>query len=113
MHLFKKLRTSYFELWDYIDESQAAFINKNGERVAIVDMCNPLTYSILKHFYTETNEIELTKEDYFRLYPKRAKGLTFTENLPPVESDDETCTLAYYLKKDGLDITPLFPHYLD
>ena len=105
MNIFKKLRTSYFELWDYIDESQAAFINKKGKMVAIVDMCNPLTYSILKHFYKETNEIELTKDDYFRLYPKRAKGLTFTEKLPPVESDDETCTLGYYITKDELKNT--------
>lgn len=66
MNIFKNIRTSYYELWDYIDESQGAFVNKKGEIVTIVDMCNPFTYSILKHFFKETNDIDLTKDDYFR-----------------------------------------------
>ena len=99
MKLFKKLRTNYYELWDYIDESQAAFINKKGKLVAIVEMCNPLSYSILKLFYNETNDVDLTKEDFFRLYPRRAKKLTFSE-MPSIECNDKTKTLEYYLKTD-------------
>ena len=104
MNLFKKLRTRYFELWDYIDESQGAFINKKGKIVAIVDMCNPFTYSILSRSYSETNDIDLTKEDYYRLYPKRAKGLSFvSEKELALISDDETSTLGYLLKKSMLE----------
>ena len=103
MNLFKKLRTRYFELWDYIDESQGAFINKKGKIVAIVDMCNPFTYSILSRIYSETNDIDLTKEDYYRLYPKRAKGLSFvSEKELALIPDDETSTLGYLLKKSML-----------
>ena len=93
MNFFKKLRTRYFELWDYIDESQGAFINKKGKIVAIVDMCNPFTYSILSRIYSETNDIDLTKEDYYRLYPKRAKGMSFvSEKELALIPDDETST---------------------
>ena len=98
MKILKNLRSAYYELWDYLDESQRAFVNKKDEIVAIVDMCNPFTYSILKHFYKETNDIDLTKEYYFRLYPKRAKGLTFAEDIPKHEYD-ETCTFGYFLKQ--------------
>ena len=104
MNFFKKLRTRYFELWDYIDESQGAFINKKGKIVAIVDMCNPFTYSILSCIYSETNDIDLTKEDYYRLYPKRAKGLSFvSEKELALIPDDETSTLGYLLKKSMLE----------
>lgn len=104
MNLFKKLRTRYFELWDYIDESQEAFINKKGKIVAIVDMCNPFTYSILSRIYSETNDIDLTKEDYYRLYPKRAKGLYFvSEKELALIPDDETSTLGYLLKKSMME----------
>lgn len=104
MNLFKKLRTRYFELWDYIDESQGAFINKKGKIVAIVDMCNPFTYSILSRIYSETNDIDLTKEDYYRLYPKKAKGLSFvSEKELALIPDDETSTLGYLLKKSMLE----------
>lgn len=102
MNIFKNIRTSYYELWDYIDESQGAFVNKKGEIVAIVDMCNPFTYSILKHFFKETNDIDLTKEDYFRLYPKRAKGLTFAEDIPEYEYDG-TWTLGYILQRYDME----------
>ena len=104
MNLFKKLRTRYFKLWDYIDESQGAFINKKGKIVAIVDMCNPFTYSILSRIYSETNDIDLTKEDYYRLYPKRAKGMSFvSEKELALIPDDETSTLGYLLKKSMLE----------
>lgn len=104
MNLFKKLRTRYFELWDYIDESHGAFINKKGKIVAIVDMCNPFTYSILSRIYSETNDIDLTKEDYYLLYPKRAKGLSFvSEKELALIPDDETSTLGYLLKKSMLE----------
>lgn len=102
MNIFKNIRTSYYELWDYIDESQGAFVNKKGEIVAIVDMCNPFTYSILKHFFKETNDIDLTKKDYFRLYPKRAKGLTFAIDIPEHEYD-ETYTFGYILLRGDME----------
>ena len=66
-------------------------------------MCNPFTYSILSRIYSETNDIDLPKEDYYRLYPKRAKGLFFvSEKELALIPDDETSTLGYLLKRSML-----------
>ena len=46
----------------------------------------------------------MTKEDYYRLYPKRAKGLSFvSEKELALIPDDETSTLGYLLKKSMLE----------
>ena len=79
MSIFKKLRSWYYELWDYIDESEYVLINKKGKVVAIIDRLNPITYTILSHIFTESHDIYATKEEYLRLYPKYAKKHIFTE----------------------------------
>lgn len=76
-NIFKELRTRYLDFLDYRDESQECFVNKKGEIVAIVDMCNLFTYTFYNIFYTKTNDVDFGKKDYFRLYPKKAKRLTF------------------------------------
>ena len=76
-NIFKAIRTRYIEFLDYRDESQECFVNKKGEIVAIVDMCSLLQYWFYNTFFTKTNDIDFGKEDYFRLYPKKAKRLTF------------------------------------
>ena len=70
MNIFKKLRSWYYELWDYIDESEYVLINKKGKVVAIIDRLNPITYTILSHIFTESHDIYATKEEYLRLYPR-------------------------------------------
>ena len=101
-NIFKAIRTRYYEFLDYRDESQECFINRKGEIVAIVDMCSLLQYLFYNTFFTKTNDINFGKEDYFRLYPKKAKRLTFTELPNPNEPCDETFTLGYILKQEGL-----------
>ena len=126
MKIFKKLRTWYYELWDYIDESENVLINKKGKVIAIIDMLNPFTYTILSRIYTETHDIYATKEEYLRLYPKYAKKHTFTEMefgenyikfleykysessgvfelinewIDTDDNRDESCTIGDFLKK--------------
>ena len=99
MNFFKKLRTRYFELRDYIDESEYVLINKKG------------------------------KEEYLRLYPKYAKKHTFTEMefgenyikvleyrysessgvfelinewIDSEDNREETCIFGYFLEKSML-----------
>ena len=130
MKIFKKLRTWYYELWDYIDESEYVLINKKEKVVAIIDMLNPFTYTILSRIYTESHDIYATKEEYLRLYPKYAKKHTFTEMEfgenyikffeyrylessggfelinERIDSEDnryETCILGDFLKKSMLE----------
>ena len=67
----------YYEFLDYRAESQECFINKNNKIIAIVDMCSLPQYWFYNIFYTKTNNVDFGKEDYFRLYPKKAKRLTF------------------------------------
>ena len=62
MNIIKKLRSWYYELWDYIDESEYVLINKKGKVVAIIDRLNPITYTILSHIFTESHDIYATKE---------------------------------------------------
>ena len=76
-NIFKEIRTRYYEFLDYRDESQECFVNKKSEIVAIVDMCSLLQYWFYNTFFTKTNDIDFGKEDYFRLYPKKVKKLTF------------------------------------
>ena len=78
-NIFKEIRTRYYEFLDYCDESQECFVNKKGEIVAIVDMCSLLQYWFYNTFFTKTNGIDFGKEDYFRLYPKKARKLTFVD----------------------------------
>ena len=126
MSIFKKLRCWYYELWDYIDESEYVLINKKGKVVAIIDRLNPITYTILSHIFTESHDIYATKEEYLRLYPKYAKKHIFTETefsenyikfleyryseskgefelineiIDSQDNKNETCTLGYFLKK--------------
>ena len=61
MNIIKKLRSWYYELWDYIDESEYVLINKKGKVVAIIDRLNPITYTILSHIFTESHDIYATK----------------------------------------------------
>lgn len=99
-NIFKELRTRYNNFLDYRDESQECFVNRKGEIVAIVDMCSLITYIFYNIFYTKTNDVDFGKEDYFRLYPNKAKKLTFTE-LP---NSNESCEKGYTLKDIlGLD----------
>lgn len=100
MNIFKAIRRRYIDFLDYRDESQECFVNKNGEIVAIVDMLSLPQYLLYSLFYTKTNDIDFGKEDYFRLYPKKAKELTF-ECEKDYESDGKGWTLkdAY---EDGL-----------
>ena len=101
-NIFKEIRTRYIEFLDYRDESQECFINKKGEIVAIVDMCSLITYTFYRIFYTKTNNVDFGKEDYFRLYPKKAKGLTFV-NMNDLSTDyKEGYTLGDLLKKESL-----------
>ena len=89
-NIFKEIRTRYFEFLDYRDESQECFINRKGEIVAIVDMCSLLQYWFYNTFFIKTNDIEFGKEDYFRLYPKKAKRLTFV-NYRDSSTDSKDC----------------------
>ena len=129
MNVFKKLRSWYYELWDYIDESEYVLINKKGKVVAIIDRLNSITYTILSHIFTESHDIYATKEEYLRLYPKYAKKHIFTETefgenyikfleyryskskgefelineiIDSQDNKNETCTLGYFLKKSML-----------
>lgn len=129
MNIFNKLRSWYYELWDYIDESEYVLINKKGKVVAIIDRLNPITYTILSHIFTESHDIYATKEEYLRLYPKYAKKHIFTETefgenyikfleykyskskgefelineiIDSQDNKNETCTLGYFLKKSML-----------
>ena len=61
-NIFKEIRTIYYEFLDYRDESQECFINRKGEIVAIVDMCNLFTYIFYSIFYTKTNDVDLEKK---------------------------------------------------
>lgn len=97
MNIFKSW---YYNFLDYRDESQECFINRKGKIVAIVDMLSIIQYWFYSIFYTKTNKVDFGKEDYFRLYPKKAKKLTFENEIN--YGGDETCTLGYWLKKDGL-----------
>ena len=130
MNPFKKLRTCYYELWDYIDEAENVLINKKGKVIAIIDMLNPFTYTILSRIYTESHDIYATKEEYLRLYPKYAKKHTFTETefgenyikfleyrysesrggfelinerIDSEDNRDETCTIGDFLEKSMLE----------
>ena len=99
-NIFKAVRTRYYEFLDYRDESQECFVNRNNKIVAIVDMCSLLQYWFYSIFYIKTNEIDFNKEDYFRLYPNKAKKLTFTE-IPNVKYYDDESTLGYWIRKEN------------
>lgn len=101
-NIFKEFQTRYNNFLDYRDESQECFVNKKGEIVAIVDMCSLIAYTFYNIFYTKTNDVDFGKEDYFRLYPNKAKKLTFTELPNSNKYCDENCTLGYILKQEGV-----------
>ena len=102
-NIVKEIRTRYFEFLDYRDESQECFVNRKGKIVAIVDMCSLLQYCFYNVFYTKTNDINFGKEDYLKLYPKKAKKLTFVDyrNLS-TDCKEEGYTLGDLLKKESL-----------
>ena len=102
MNIFKAIRRRYIDFLDYRDESQECFVNKNGEIVAIVDMLSLPQYLFYSLFYTKTNDIDFGKEDYFRLYPKKAKRLTFVDMNDLSTNYKEGYTLGDVLKKEGL-----------
>lgn len=129
MNIFKKLRSWYYELWDYIDESKYVLTNKKGKVIAIIDRLNPITYTILSRIFTESHDIYATKEEYLRLYSKYAKKHIFTETefgenyikfleykyskskgefelinerIDSQDNKDETSTFGYFLKKSML-----------
>ena len=103
MNIFKAIRKRYIDFLDYRDESQECFVNKNGEIIAIVDMLSLPQYLFYSLFYTKTNDVDFGKEDYFRLYPKKAKKLTFVDyrNLS-IDCKEEGYTLGDLLKKESL-----------
>ena len=74
-------------------------LNKNGEIVAIVDMLSLPQYLFYSLFYTKTNDVDFGKEDYFRLYPKKAKGLTFVDMNDLSMDYEEGYALGDLLKK--------------
>ena len=109
-NIFKAIRTRYIEFLDYRDESQECFINRKGEIVAIVDMCSLLQYWFYDIFFTKTNDVDFGKEDYFRLYPKKAKKLTFEnekdynngytlKDILGLNKNDNCCTMNDILNK--------------
>mgnify|MGYP003564954007 CR=1 FL=1 len=89
----------YIDFLNYRDESQECFVNKNGEIIAIVDMLSLPQYLFYSLFYTKTNDVDFGKEDYFRLYPKKAKGLTFVDMNDLSTDYKEGYTLGDLLKK--------------
>ena len=102
MNLFNAIRRRYVDFLNYRDESQECFVNKNGEIVAIVDMLSLPQYLFYSLFYIKTNNVDFDKEDYFRLYPKKAKGLTFVDMNDLSTDYKEGYTLGDLLKKEGL-----------
>ena len=113
MNIFKAIRKRYIDFLDYRDESQECFVNKNDEIIAIVDMLSLPQYLFYSLFYTKTNDVDFGKKDYFRLYPKKAKGLTF-ECEKDYESDDKGWTLKDALESNKIDeIKVPYIEYLD
>ena len=101
MNLFKAIRTRYIDFLDYRDESQECFVNRKGKIVAIVDMLSLPQYLFYSIFYTKTNDVDFGKEDYFRLYPKKAKKLTFVSMNDLSTDYKEGYTLSDLLKEEG------------
>lgn len=84
-------------------ESHFVFVNRKNEIVAIVDMYGkkPLTYLFYRIFYKLSNDVEATKADYLRLYPKESKNIQFQEDIKPSE-DNKKNTLRYYIETENL-----------
>lgn len=102
MNIFKTIRRRYIDFLDYRDESQECFINRKDRIVAIVDMLSLPQYLFYSLFYTKTNDVDFGKEDYFRLYPKKAKGLTFVDMNDLSTDYKKGYTLDDLLKKEDL-----------
>lgn len=102
MSIFKKLRSWYYELWDYIDESEYVLINKKGKVVAIIDRLNPITYTILSHIFTESHDIYATKEEYLGIHflLKPINGPWLTEG--DIESINKSLK-EFYLTYQNID----------